>query len=103
MECISVVFRFNRFFIKFPEHQNVFANYKDKAPASLKSMDVFKVHITKVVTLLVAILEKADDPVALKAECEKLAKMQPHVDLNIQHFKVRSPFCNFLAPLRTVG
>ena len=103
VEYTSVVFRFNRYFTKFPAHQNVFANYKGKAPASLKSMDVFKVHVTKVVTLLVAILEKADDAGALKGECEKLAKMQQHVGLNIQQFKVRSPFCNFLAPLRTVG
>ena len=103
VECTSVVFRINRYFIKFPNNQESFVNYKGKDPASLKSLDKFKVHVTKVVSMLVDILEKADDAGALQCLCQTIAKMPQHVGISIQQYKVYGlhfvMFCVFVCKI----
>ncbi|KAK2154482.1 hypothetical protein LSH36_268g03048 [Paralvinella palmiformis] len=78
---------FVEFFKMFPQHQNVFGDYKGKDPESLKSLPKFKTHTTKVVTMLLDVLEKAGDSGSLQSNCQTIAKMGQHKSLTLQHYK----------------
>ena len=85
---IPIPFPADRYFKKFPQHQNVFADYKGKDPESLKSMAKFKTHTTKVVSKMLEVIEKSGDSGAFQSQCTAVAKMPQHKGLNQQQFAV---------------